>query len=109
MQNVPRGEDADNVRYAARSRHIVVGYGGEKFLAGKVARQGGDGALAILDTNGKKTGEIALDAHPESFPTREDRNPRFRQRSGSPGSGSRGFGKGNGAGSLAGHSLHNEF
>ncbi len=67
LQNVPLGEDADNVRYDARSRHIVVGYGGEKFLAGKVARQGGDGALAILDTNGKKAGEIALDAHPESF------------------------------------------
>ena len=67
LQNVPLGEDADNVRYDARSRHIIVGYGGEKFLAGKVARQGGDGALAILDTNGKKAGEIALDAHPESF------------------------------------------
>ncbi len=67
LQNLPLGEDADNVRYDARSRHIIVGYGGEKFLAGKVARQGGDGALAILDTNGKKTGEIALDAHPESF------------------------------------------
>src|SRR5882762_9475409 len=48
LQNLPLGEDADNVRYDARSRHIFVGYGGEKFLAGKVARQGGDGALAIL-------------------------------------------------------------
>src|SRR6266550_8633063 len=67
LQNLPLGQDADNVRYDARSRHIVVGYGGEKFLAGKVARPGGGGALAILDTNGKKTGEIALDAHPESF------------------------------------------
>src|SRR5204863_7067312 len=27
----------------------------------------GDGALAFLDSNGKKTGEIPLDAHPESF------------------------------------------
>jgi hypothetical protein len=27
----------------------------------------GDGALAFLDSNGKKMGEIALDAHPESF------------------------------------------
>jgi DNA-binding beta-propeller fold protein YncE len=59
--------DADNVRYDARSKHIVVGYGGEKFLAGKVARPGGGGALAILDVNGKKIGEIAMDAHPESF------------------------------------------
>lgn len=45
--------DADNIRYDARSRRIVVGYG--------------DGALGFLDANGKKTGEIALDAHPESF------------------------------------------
>src|SRR6266436_2345093 len=59
--------DADNVRYDTRSKHIIVGYGGEKFLAGKVARPGGGGALAILDSNGKKVGEIAMDAHPESF------------------------------------------
>jgi DNA-binding beta-propeller fold protein YncE len=59
--------DADNVRYDTRGKHIVVGFGGEKFLAGKVARPGGGGALAILDVNGKKIGEIAMDAHPESF------------------------------------------
>ena len=45
--------DADNIRYDARGRRIIVGYG--------------DGALGFLDSNGKKTGEIALDAHPESF------------------------------------------
>jgi len=67
LQTVKLALDADNVRYDARSRHIVVGYGGEKFLAGKVARGGGDGALAILDTSGNKTGEIPMDAHPESF------------------------------------------
>jgi hypothetical protein len=32
---------------------VIVGYG--------------DGALAFLDSNGKKTGEIPLDGHPESF------------------------------------------
>src|SRR5438309_507290 len=67
LQTVTLGLDADNVRYDARSKHIVVGYGGEKFLAGKVTRPGGGGALAILDSTGKKTGEIAMDAHPESF------------------------------------------
>jgi DNA-binding beta-propeller fold protein YncE len=67
LQTVTLDLDADNVRYDARSKHIVVGYGGEKFLAGKIARPGGGGALAILDTNGRKTGEIAMDAHPESF------------------------------------------
>ncbi len=45
--------DADNVRYDTRGHRVVVGYG--------------DGALAFLDTGGKKTGEIALDGHPESF------------------------------------------
>ena len=45
--------DADNIRYDARGQRVIVGYG--------------DGALAFLDSNGKKTAEIALDAHPESF------------------------------------------
>jgi DNA-binding beta-propeller fold protein YncE len=45
--------DADNIRYDARGGRVVVGYG--------------DGALAFFDPSGKKTGEIALDAHPESF------------------------------------------
>src|SRR6266446_6574073 len=67
LQTVKLSSDADNVRYDARAKHIVVGYGGEKFLAGKVSRPGGDGALAILDLTGKKVGEIAMDAHPESF------------------------------------------
>jgi DNA-binding beta-propeller fold protein YncE len=45
--------DADNIRYDARAQRVIVGYG--------------DGALAFLDSGGKKMGEIALDAHPESF------------------------------------------
>jgi len=67
LQTVTLDLDADNVRYDARSNHIVIGYGGEKFLAGKVARPGGGGALAILDTSGKQVGNISMDAHPESF------------------------------------------
>ena len=45
--------DADNIRYDARGGRVIVGYG--------------DGALAFLDAKGKKTGEIPLDGHPESF------------------------------------------
>jgi len=45
--------DADNVRYDSRGHRVVIGYG--------------DGALAFLDPNGKKAGEIPLDGHPESF------------------------------------------
>ncbi len=61
--------DADNMRFDARNRHLVVAYGGEKFLNGQVARQAGakDGALAILDTEGKKVGQIPTDGHPESL------------------------------------------
>jgi hypothetical protein len=43
---------------------VIVGYGGEKALRG---RPKGSGALALLDSNGKQSGEIAVDAHPESF------------------------------------------
>jgi DNA-binding beta-propeller fold protein YncE len=67
MQTVTLDLDADNVRYDARGKHIVVGFGGEKFLAGKVTRPGGGGALEVLDLTGKKVAEIPTDAHPESF------------------------------------------
>ncbi len=53
LDTVKFSADADNIRYDARKQLVVVGYG--------------DGALAFLDSNGKKTGEIALDGHPESF------------------------------------------
>ena len=69
LQTVQLSTDADNMRFDARNRHLVVAYGGEKFLNGQVARGAGlkDGALAILDTSGKKLGEIPTDGHPESL------------------------------------------
>lgn len=67
VQKITLDLDADNVRYDSRGKHIVVGFGGEKFLAGKVTRQGGGGALEVLDLTGKKVAEIPTDAHPESF------------------------------------------
>lgn len=67
LQTVTLDLDADNVRYDSRGKHIVVGFGGEKFPAGKVTRPGGGGALAVLDLSGKKIMEIETDAHPESF------------------------------------------
>jgi DNA-binding beta-propeller fold protein YncE len=45
--------NADNIRYDARNQRIVVGYDA--------------GALGLLDANGKRLGDIPLDAHPESF------------------------------------------
>lgn len=53
LETAKLGGDADNIRYDARGKRVIVGYG--------------DGALGFLDSSGKKTGEIALDAHPESF------------------------------------------
>jgi DNA-binding beta-propeller fold protein YncE len=53
LETVQFPSNVDNIRYDARDRRIIVGYG--------------DGALGFLDPNGKKIGEIALDAHPESF------------------------------------------
>jgi DNA-binding beta-propeller fold protein YncE len=57
-------DDADNIRYDARGSNVIVGYGGEKALRG---RPEGSGVLGFLDTNGKQTGEVMVDAHPESF------------------------------------------
>ena len=72
LQTVTLDLDADNVRYDARGKRIVVGFGGEKFLAGKVTRPGGGGALEVLDLMGKKLAEIPTDAHPESFQLEKD-------------------------------------
>ena len=48
------GDDADNVRLDRQTGEVVVGYGG--------------GALAWLDgVTGRKNGDMALAAHPESF------------------------------------------
>ncbi len=53
LETVRLGDDADNVRYDARGNRVIVGYG--------------DGALAFLNPQGKKSAEILLAAHPESF------------------------------------------
>lgn len=57
-------DDADNIRYDARSRSVIVGYAGAKALRN---REEGTGGLGFIDSEGKKTGEIVVDAHPESF------------------------------------------
>ena len=64
LATVKFSDDADNIRYDARSRSVVVGYGGEKGLR---SRPKGSGALAFLDSTGRQTSEIVVDAHPESF------------------------------------------
>lgn len=57
-------DDADNIRYDPRSKGVIVGYAGAKQLR---KREEGTGGLGFIDSNGKKTGDIVIDAHPESF------------------------------------------
>jgi DNA-binding beta-propeller fold protein YncE len=57
-------DDADNIRYDARSKSIIVGYAGAKALRN---REEGTGGLGFIDSGGKKTGEVVIDAHPEAF------------------------------------------
>lgn len=53
LKTLDYGSDADNVRYDAAHKRIVVGYG--------------SGALGEIDSDGNKVADIKLDAHPESF------------------------------------------
>jgi DNA-binding beta-propeller fold protein YncE len=57
-------DDADNIRYDSRSKGVIVGYAGAKQLR---KREEGTGGLGFINANGKKTGDIVIDAHPESF------------------------------------------
>lgn len=57
-------DDADNVRYDSRAKNVIVGYAGAKQLR---KRETGTGGLGFVDLDGKKTGDIVIDAHPESF------------------------------------------
>jgi hypothetical protein len=58
-------DDADNIRYDAHSKSVIVGYAGAKELRKRVE---GTGGLGFIDAaTGKQTREIVIDAHPESF------------------------------------------
>jgi WD40 repeat protein len=69
LETTKLGSDADNMRFDARNKHVVVACCGEKFLNGQVTRGQGlkDRALVILDTAGKQVGQIPTDGHPESL------------------------------------------
>jgi len=53
LKTVEYGEDADNLRHDLARERVYVGFG--------------VGALGEMDTDGQKTAETKLDAHPESF------------------------------------------
>src|SRR5882672_7180201 len=67
-------DDADNIRYDARGKRAIVGYAGAKQLR---KRTEGTGGLGFLDSNGNKTGNVVIDAHPESFRLEESGNRIF--------------------------------
>jgi DNA-binding beta-propeller fold protein YncE len=52
-KTVPLGGDADNVRYDAPTKRLFVGYG--------------SGAIAAVDLEGQRAGEVKLQRHPKSF------------------------------------------
>ena len=62
LKTIDYGDDADNLRYDSARQRIYVGYG--------------NGALAELDSEGRKVAESNLDAHPESFQL-EKNSPRI--------------------------------
>ncbi len=57
-------DDADNIRYDARSKGVIVGYAGAKQLR---KREEGTGGLGFIGENGKTIADVVIDAHPESF------------------------------------------
>jgi hypothetical protein len=67
-------DDADNIRYDARRKRVIVGYAGAKQLR---KRTQGTGGLGYLDSNGNRTGDVIIDAHPESFRLEESGNRIF--------------------------------
>src|SRR5581483_2463444 len=79
QRTVKLTEDADNMRYDARRQHVLVDYGGEKFLYGKVQGREGekDGAVAVLGLDGNKLAQIPTSGHPEALQREEKGNRIF--------------------------------
>ncbi len=79
QKTVQLSSDSDNIRYDARRKHVLIDYGGEKFINGKVsAREGAkDGAVAVLDLDGNKVGDIPTGGHPESLQIEQKGNRVF--------------------------------
>lgn len=79
QKTVKLSSDADNIRYDARRKHVLIDYGGEKFINGEVRDRKGDkdGAVAVLDLEGNKVGDIPTSGHPESLQLEQKGNRIF--------------------------------
>ncbi|MGH8301469.1 MAG: YncE family protein [Steroidobacteraceae bacterium] len=69
VRTVHLSSDADNMRYDAVRKHVLVDYGGEKYLFGTVSARNGekDGAVAVMDLKGSIVGRIHIGGHPEAL------------------------------------------
>lgn len=79
QRTVQLTEDADNIRYDARRHHVLVDYGGEKFMHGQAVGRNGmkDGAVAVLDEDGNKVADLPTGGHPESLQLEQKGNRIF--------------------------------
>jgi DNA-binding beta-propeller fold protein YncE len=79
QRTVQLTEDADNIRYDARRHHVLVDFGGEKFMHGQAVGRNGmkDGAVAVLDEDGNKVADIPTGGHPESLQLEQKGNRIF--------------------------------
>ena len=62
--------DADDMRFNPKTKTVIVGYSGQKFVGGKaITGPGGegDGALGYVESNGNHGASLPVDAHPEAF------------------------------------------
>jgi DNA-binding beta-propeller fold protein YncE len=67
--------DADDLRFDPRTRGVIVGYSGQKFVGGQPVRGPGgegDGALGYVTSNGNQGSLLPVDAHPEGFSIESD-------------------------------------
>lgn len=69
VRTVHLSSDADNMRYDAVRKHVLVDYGGEKYMFGAVSARNGekDGAVAVMDLKGNIVGRIHIGGHPEAL------------------------------------------
>lgn len=70
LATAPFTTDADDIRFNPKTKTVVVGYSGQKFVGGKaVAGPGGegDGALGYVQPDGGHGALVPVDAHPEAF------------------------------------------
>src|SRR2546427_7341692 len=67
LQTIKYSADSDNLRYDAKNKHVIVGYGGEKILYSAPPPPQGGGAKGVMDLAREKVSEIATAAHPPAL------------------------------------------